>query len=309
VVTREVPRQPTFAVLGVGGFVARRHLEAIARVGGCVVAACDVRDTVGILDGYFPDARFFLDEDDLVDWLSRTGPVDYVSVCTPSHRHEQHIRLAWQVGADAVCEKPVALAVEAVDRLARLERTSGRVVHPILQLRYHPAVPPLQRLLRDSVERQVPTVVDAFYVSRRGHWYSRSWKADPERSGGLAFNIGIHLFDILTSVLGEPDADGVLVDEGADDFRMSGVLRFGPVTVRWLLSTLGSDLPDEVVRRGESAYRCFLVDGTLVSDYSDNYAALHQTVYREVLAGAAPRLVDARPGLELAARVAASARG
>jgi UDP-N-acetyl-2-amino-2-deoxyglucuronate dehydrogenase len=48
-----------FALLGVGGFVAPRHLAAIRDTGNRLIAACDPHDSVGTMDNYFPDARFF----------------------------------------------------------------------------------------------------------------------------------------------------------------------------------------------------------------------------------------------------------
>ena len=48
-----------FAIIGVGGFVAPRHLKAIAETGNRMVAAYDKSDSVGIIDNYFPDASFF----------------------------------------------------------------------------------------------------------------------------------------------------------------------------------------------------------------------------------------------------------
>ena len=52
---------PTFALIGVAAYIARRHLEAIRDVSGTLVACCDVTDSVGILDSYFPGTRFFTD--------------------------------------------------------------------------------------------------------------------------------------------------------------------------------------------------------------------------------------------------------
>ena len=48
-----------FALIGVGGFIAPRHLKAIKETGNVVVAALDKSDSVGILDSYFPDTNFF----------------------------------------------------------------------------------------------------------------------------------------------------------------------------------------------------------------------------------------------------------
>jgi UDP-N-acetyl-2-amino-2-deoxyglucuronate dehydrogenase len=48
-----------FAVIGAGGFVAPRHLQAISDVNGDLAAALDPNDSVGLLDRYNRDAAFF----------------------------------------------------------------------------------------------------------------------------------------------------------------------------------------------------------------------------------------------------------
>ena len=50
---------PNFAITGVAGYVAPRHLKAIADTGHRLVAATDPHDAVGILDRFGFDVRFF----------------------------------------------------------------------------------------------------------------------------------------------------------------------------------------------------------------------------------------------------------
>ena len=48
-----------FAITGASGFVAPRHLDAIAAVGGRLVAATDPHDAVGVLDRHGFNVRYF----------------------------------------------------------------------------------------------------------------------------------------------------------------------------------------------------------------------------------------------------------
>lgn len=48
-----------FAIIGVSGFIAPKHLKAIKDLGHNLVAALDPSDSAGILDEYFPDTEFF----------------------------------------------------------------------------------------------------------------------------------------------------------------------------------------------------------------------------------------------------------
>ena len=47
--------------MGVGGYIAPRHLKAIKDTNNTLVAALDKFDSVGIMDSYFPDAHFFVE--------------------------------------------------------------------------------------------------------------------------------------------------------------------------------------------------------------------------------------------------------
>jgi len=113
----------SFALIGVGGFVAPRHMRAIADTGNKLVAALDRNDSVGVMDSHFPDAEFFMEYerfDRHIDLLRRNGDgVDYISICSPNYLHDSHMRFALRAGADAICEKPLVLNPWNIDGLAK----------------------------------------------------------------------------------------------------------------------------------------------------------------------------------------------
>src|SRR3990172_5686406 len=123
----------SFALVGAAGFVAPRHLRAIKDVGGELKAVLDPADAVGILDNYFPDARFFVEFerfDRHIDKLRRQGEkVDYVSICSPNYLHDAHVRFALRSGADAICEKPLVLNPWNIDGLAEIAESTGQRVN------------------------------------------------------------------------------------------------------------------------------------------------------------------------------------
>ena len=68
--------QKKFAIIGVGGYIAVRHLKAIKDTGNILLATLDPNDSVGIIDGYFPDSHFFVEFerfDRHIDKLRRSG--------------------------------------------------------------------------------------------------------------------------------------------------------------------------------------------------------------------------------------------
>ncbi len=292
----EAPKN--FALTGAAGYIAPRHYKAIHETGNRLIAAVDPHDSVGILDQYFPDAAFFTEFERFDRHLERRrrGPEDervhYVSICSPNHLHDAHIRLALRIGADAICEKPLVLNPWNLDALAELEAEYERSIYTILQLRVHPSLIALRdQLLATPNERRQ---VKLRYITSRGTWYRYSWKGNVSRAGGIATNIGIHFFDLLMWFFG-----GVrrIELEQSEETKMGGKLELERADVDWFLSIDRNDLPD-ATREHAPTYRSITVDGEEV-EFSAGFRDLHTVVYERVLAGGGFTIDDARPSIEL----------
>lgn len=297
-----------FAMTGAAGFVAPRHMKAIANTGHQLVAALDPNDSVGILDSYFPQAQFFTSTErfqrhiEKLRWQDAAGPpVDYFSVCSPNHVHDAHIRMGLRSGADVICEKPLVVSPWNLDLLRRLEDETGRRVYTVLQLRKHPTLVALKERLAQR-PREEKTDVTLAYITRRGNWYHVSWKGQPEKSGGLAMNIGIHFFDMLMWLFGPAEAQRL---HWLSDTRMAGVLELERARVRWFLSIEADDLPESVRAAGQHAYRSITLDGEEI-EFSSGFTDLHTLVYEAVLAGQGYGIDAARPSIELVHQIRTS---
>jgi UDP-N-acetyl-2-amino-2-deoxyglucuronate dehydrogenase len=292
-----------FAVTGIAGFVAPRHLKAIKDTGNRLVAAVDPHDAVGVLDRYSFGARFFTEIERFDRHLEklRRGPdserVHYVSICSPNYLHDAHIRLALRVGAHVICEKPLVINPWNLDALANLEEETGCRVSTVLQLRVHPQLIALRDRLRAEPSRRHNVCLT--YITARGGWYHVSWKGHDDRSGGIVTNIGIHFFDLLLWLFGPVRSSKVHVREPQ---RAAGVLDLDRADVRWFLSTEHADLPQPPQPGAKATFRSIIVDGEDV-EFSDGFGALHTRVYEEVLAGRGFGIVDARPSVELTAQI------
>lgn len=293
-----------FAVTGVGGFVAPRHLKAIRDTGNRLVAASDPHDSVGVLDRYSFDVRFFTEIERFDRHLEklRRGPeadrVHYVSICSPNYLHDAHIRLALRVGAHAMCEKPIVINPWNLDALEELEHESGHTVNTVLQLRLHPSLIALkQRLTAEPSARQREVCLT--YITARGAWYGTSWKGSEERSGGLVINIGIHLFDLLIWLFGP--VVGCRLHQREPE-RMAGFIELEGARVQWLLSTRMTDLPFAPEPGVKTTFRSITVDGREI-EFSEGFNDLHTRVYQEMLEGRGFRIADARPSIELTHRL------
>jgi UDP-N-acetyl-2-amino-2-deoxyglucuronate dehydrogenase len=296
-----------FAIIGVGGYIAPRHLRAVRDTGNNLVAAVDPKDSVGILDQFGYDVSFFTEIERFDRHLEklRRGPeekrIHYVSVCSPNYLHDAHCRLAMRVGADVICEKPLVINPWNLDSLEEIEVETGRKVNTVLQLRLHPELLKLKEALQaDKSGRQHEVVLT--YITSRGIWYHVSWKGQQEKSGGVATNIGIHFFDLLLWLFG-PAGDVKLYY--ADNKHMSGYIDLENARVRWFLSVDVNDLPGSTRQKGKTTFRSITVDGQEV-EFSEGFTDLHTRVYEETLAGRGFGIQDARPSIGLTYRIRTS---
>ena len=290
-----------FALIGAAGYIAPRHLKAIKDTGNTLLAALDANDSVGILDSYFPAARFFTEFerfDRYADLLRRREtPLDYVSIASPNYLHDSHIPSGLRMGAHPVCEKPLVVNPWNAESLKDVEQESGCKVNTILQLRLHPSI----IALREQVQRATAADpkahfdVELSYITSRGNWYFASWKGEEKKSGGIAANIGIHFYDMLIWLFGP--VTGNRVDALEEGFG-SGELSFANATVRWFLSVQADDLPEQARRAGQRTFRSITFNGEDV-EFSEGFTDLHTESYRHIVDGRGFGLDDALPSIRL----------
>lgn len=287
-----------FALTGLAGYIAPRHLQAIKDTGNKLIAAIDPHDSVGIIDSFFPEASFFTEVERFDRHLEKIRrenkgeKVDYISICSPNHLHDAHIRLALRVGADAICEKPLVLNPWNLDVLQELEEEYNQRVWTILQLRVHPSLMALKEKLSQQASGQ-KRKVRLTYITSRGLWYHYSWKGQPEKSGGIGTNIGIHFFDLLMWLFGSPDFVELHIKEVN---RMGGFLELPGADVEWYLSLEEEDLPENAKK--QRTFRSITIDDDEI-EFSGGFTNLHTRVYEETLRGNGFGIDDARPSIEL----------
>ena len=286
-----------FALIGAAGYIADRHMKAIRETGNQLVCATDKFDVMGRIDSYFPDAEFFLEIENLdkyMDDLRREGkPIDMVSICTPNYMHPSHIRFALRNGADAICEKPLVIYPRDMHIIKDIEAETGKRVFTVLQLRYHKTILDLKKKIEAAGSDMFD--VDLSYITSRGSWYQKSWKGDVEKSGGVATNIGIHFFDMITWIFGNVK-ENIVHHYSAS--KAAGFLQLEKARVRWFLSVDAEDLPKEAVEKGKRTYRSITVNGEEV-EFSEGFTDLHTETYRQILSGNGFGIDDARESIEL----------
>lgn len=288
-----------FGLVGVAGFVAARHLNAIKETNNQLLAALDKFDSVGIMDSYFPNADFFTEFERFDRHLETLKyesnlELDYISVCTPNYLHDAHIRFALRRGADAICEKPIVLNPWNIDKLAHIEKESGKRIWNILQLRLHPSIISLKEKIKNGPKNKIYDV-DLTYLTSRGSWYYTSWKGDISKSGGIATNIGVHFFDMLSWIFGGVKQNTINIHEHD---RASGFLELENARVRWYLSLNYEDVPDEIKAKGQRTYRSIRIEDEEL-EFSKGFTNLHTRSYEKIIAGNGFGIEETRKAIEI----------
>lgn len=287
-----------FALMGAAGYIAPRHMKAIKDTGNQLVAALDPFDSVGIIDSYFPQADFFTEYerfDRHIEKLKRQGQeIDYVSICSPNYLHDAHIRFGLRHGAHVICEKPLVLNPWNAEALHLIEEENQKKVFCILQLRLHPSVIELKKQV-EAAPKDTIWDIDLTYLTSRGHWYYTSWKGDPEKSGGIATNIGVHFFDMLMWIFGAVKDSTVHLHTHD---RAAGYLELARARVRWFLSINYDVIPDEIKASGARTYRSLKI-GEQEFEFSGGFTELHTRSYEHILDGEGFGIRDASAAIKL----------
>lgn len=289
-----------FAVIGVGGYVAPRHLKAIKETGNRVVATMDPSDSVGIIDSYFPESAFFTEferfDRHLYKLRKTEDKIDYVSICSPNYLHDAHIRFGLRSDCDVICEKPLVINPWNLDGIEEMEAETGRRLNTILQLRVHPNV----IKLRDKVKAAKTGSkyrVELTYITPRGRWYDISWKGKDEKSGGVVTNIGVHFFDMLGWVFGNIQR---VETHRKRPNSAAGFLEYENAEVTWYLSTNAGDL--DALGREHVPFRALTIEGEEF-DFSAGFNDLHTISYQEVLAGKGFGVAESRQSIDTVYRI------
>ena len=252
-----------FVIIGFG-YIAIRHLEAIKMIKGNVVAVYDPHNSAGILDRYFPKAKFFNLFEEFDNFCQHHQP-DFVCVLSPNHLHRVHISWAVSNRLPCICEKPIAISKDDITNYI------GLPVYPILQLRYHP------NTTRLKIMKFINPKIEIEYCSPRGDWYKKSWKADERLSGGLLFNIGIHLFDLILHIFGPVES---IINAYHSENTETGEIKLFNGSVSYKLS----------IAPGE-AKRLFIVNGEKY-EFDSFFENLHNACYWKIVQGKAIPIED-----------------
>ena len=291
-----------FALIGAAGYIAPRHIKAIADTGNNLLVAYDRFDSVGRLDSSFPECSFFTENEQFDRFCSKQmktdNPLSWTAICTPNYTHDAFIRYGLRLGTDVICEKPLVLNPYNIDNLLEMEKETGHKAYTILQLRLHDSIIALKKRVDEDPKDKIYDV-DLTYITSRGKWYYASWKGDVHKSGGIATNIGVHFYDMLQWVFG-PVKQNIVHVMSFD--RVAGYLELEKARVRYFLSINADCLPENAVQGEKKTYRTINIDGNEF-EFSAGFTELHTKSYQKILSGEGFRISEARNCIKIVSEI------
>tara|TARA_B100000427_G_scaffold317970_1_gene314628 strand:- start:19019 stop:19960 length:942 start_codon:yes stop_codon:yes gene_type:complete len=286
-----------YALIGSGGYISSRHLQAIKNTGGNLIVSFDIKEPSQNIEDLFPNSIFFNNFNEfkkhIADIKGSSKEIDFICICSPNHLHFEHITYGLKNNMNVICEKPLVLKPDHLNELDDLEKISGNRVFSILQLRLHPAIINLKDSIRNKANKDIYKV-DLSYFSSRDASYLKSWKGSNDKSGGIVTNIGIHYFDLLGYLFGKIKKN--IVHHRKEDCA-TGYLEFNNAKVSWIISINLQHMPKNLSKE-QKTYRSIRINDQEI-DFSIVGNDLHEESYKNIIRKSGFGIAEARPSIEL----------
>jgi len=148
--------------------------------------------------------------------LLEDAAVDVVYLPLPNSLHAEWVLLAARAGKHVLCEKPLALSVEEVDRITSSATAAGVVVAEAFMYRHHPQTLKVRELVEQGALGEIRLV--------RGTFSFPLTRADdvrlrPELGGGCLWDVGCYPVSFARYVL------------AAEPLEVYGSWRLGPTGI------------------------------------------------------------------------------
>ena len=192
----EVLNMLKIGLVGVGG-ISGAHIPAWEAMEGAeLVAICDIRTER--MEKY-PEKRHYTDFEEMLN----NEELDILDICLPTYLHADFAVKAMEKGINVICEKPISLKEEDVERVystAEKNNVKFMVAHV---LRFWPEY----ELLKEIYDtKKYGKLLSGTMIRLGGYpkWSWDGWMMDEKRSGLVPFDLHIHDLDFMVYTFGEP---------------------------------------------------------------------------------------------------------
>ena len=192
------------ALVGAGGVAQVAHLPVLRKLAGVEISAICDND---LSKAQALAVRFEVrDTYDDIEEVLRYGKPDAVVICTPNHLHEIHVVAALSAGVHVLCERPLALSLEGVERVLQASEKYGKRVMVGMNHRFRADVQAVRGFLAGGELGSIDMI--------RGGWFTfqpsatrqqLGWRLRRAQAGGGAMlDLGLPLIDLGLWLAGWP---------------------------------------------------------------------------------------------------------
>ncbi|WP_059103012.1 Gfo/Idh/MocA family protein [Shouchella shacheensis] len=145
------------------------------------------------------DTKGFASFEEAASYLE--GQIDVVSVCLPTNQHATYVKKAADIGADVICEKPLARQLGEAREMMDYCKKKGSKLFVGHVVRFFPEYVKAKAVMEEGKVGEV-----AVARTMRGGPFPRAsenWYANYDSSGGLILDMIIHDFDFLRWTFGD----------------------------------------------------------------------------------------------------------
>lgn len=124
--------------------------------------------------------------------------VDIVVCATPNDVHEDIVVRALEAGKNVVCEKPVALSLESLDRMIAAANKSGKIFTVHQNRRWDVDFLGIKKIIEDGKIGEVINIESRIHGSRG---IPSDWRCHKPYGGGMVLDWGVHLIDQMLQLI------------------------------------------------------------------------------------------------------------
>lgn len=130
-----------------------------------------------------------------------SGKIDAVYIGLPNHLHAEWTVRALNAGIHVLCEKPFALTLADVDRMAAAARENNRVLAEAFMYRHHPQTKTVGEWVRAGRLGEISVIRGVFNFKMPP---GENIRLMPEWGGGSLWDVGIYPLTYAQYLMGEP---------------------------------------------------------------------------------------------------------
>lgn len=195
-------KKRNFGIVG-AGLIADFHAKAIENIEGAkVIGFCDNGSGRSKQLAKKYSCQAFHDHEQMI----RDENINMITIASPSGAHMEPAIFAAQYGKHVICEKPIEILPERIDKMIEAHEKHGTVLGGIFNYRYDEAIADIKMAVEKGRFKKI--VHAAVHVPwwRPDEYYNDNWHGTWKLDGGGALmNQSIHMIDLLQYLIGDVD--------------------------------------------------------------------------------------------------------